>query len=510
MKISVGTTQLRPVHVFAIGGLILALAAFIIRGRSASRSNNQPAAPQLSPSCHLILTPLSGDTPIDNEISQLQRRVLNGSKTVPDFERLAWTFVRKARSTFDPGYYKLAEQCAVCIDSIKSQTAEALLLRAHVAQNLHRFSEAEALASQLTKLRERPFDYGVLGDALIDQGKIREGAAAYQKMVDLRPDLQSYVRAAQVRWLTGDLKGAIQLMQLAVSSSSPNDPNTGAWAFNRLALYQLQLGVIQQAMHSCDAALSLQADYAPAVLTKARILLAKKRTDEALVQFKRAADLNPLPEYQWALADVMHMTDSVGANEVEAQINQSSEDPRTVSLYLATRGDDPERALQLAEQEIKNRQDVFTHDALAWALAASGRTKEARTEVDKALAEGTKDARLYLHAGLITAQVGDYNQARRFLEQAQAIQQMLFPSERLLLQTWRKQIRGSSPTARRRALTDNLKGSNQLSQGVNFQNEHTVKTKTGCGHRSVGCDAYCSDAGDWIRFKSHGCTSHRA
>jgi tetratricopeptide (TPR) repeat protein len=448
MKISVGTTQLRAVHLFAIAALIFAVAAIISRGHSASRRNNQPAATQLSPSCHLILTRLSGDTPIDKEISQLQRRILNGSQTVPDFERLGWTFVRKARSTFDPGYYKLAEQCAVCIESIKSHTPDALLLRAHVAQSLHRFSEAEALASQLTKLRERPFDYGVLGDALIDQGKVREGAAAYQKMVDLRPDLQSYVRAAHVRWLTGDLKGAIQLMQLAVSSSSPNDPNTAAWAFNRLALYQLQLGVMQEAMHSCDAALSLQADYAPAVLTKARILLASKRTGEAVVQFKRAAELNPLPEYQWALADVLHMTDSVNANDVEAQINQSSEDPRTLSLYLATRGNDPERAIQLAEQEIKNRQDVFTHDALAWALAASGRTKEAGMEVDRALAEGTQDARLFLHAAVIAAQNGEHSRSRRLIERARAIQQMLFPSERSLLQTWCKKIRGSSPTVR--------------------------------------------------------------
>jgi len=453
MKIRIGTTQLRAVHLFVIGAFILAFAAFISRSHSVARNDDYRGPSQLSPSCRLILTSLSGDQPIDNEISQQQKRILNGFQTVPDFERLGWTFVRRARATFDPGYYKLAEQCALCIDSIKSDTPEALLLRAHVAQSLHRFNEAEALASQLTKLRERPFDYGVLGDALIDQGKISEGATAYQKMVDLRPDLQSYVRAAHVRWLTGDLKGAIQLMQLAVSSSSPNDPNTGAWAFNRLALYQLELGVIPQAMHSCEAALSLQADYAPAVLTKARILLASKKTDEALVQFERAAELNPLPEYQWALADVMHMTNSVRANEVEGQINQSSEDPRTVSLYLATRGEEPERAVQLAEQEIQNRQDIFTHDALAWALAASGRTKEARTEVEKALAEGTKDARLYLHAGVITAQAGDYNQARRLLEQAQAIRQMLFPSERLLLQTWRKQIRGNRSGAG--ALTDN-------------------------------------------------------
>jgi hypothetical protein len=56
------------------------------------------------------------------------------------------------------------------------------------------FRRGRGCGRQLVSLRERPFDYGVLGDVLIDQGKVREGAAAYQKMVDLRPDLQSYAR----------------------------------------------------------------------------------------------------------------------------------------------------------------------------------------------------------------------------------------------------------------------------------------------------------------------------
>jgi tetratricopeptide (TPR) repeat protein len=182
------------------------------------------------------------------------------------------------------------------------------------------------------------------------------------------------------------------------------------------------------------------------------------RADEALAQFKQAAELSPLPEYQWALADALRATDSVSANEVESHIKQSTEDPRTVSLYLSTRGEDVDRAVQLAEQELKNRQDVFTHDALAWALAASGRTTEARNEVDKALAEGTKDARLYLHAAVIAAQNGQNSQARRWIEQAYATQQMLFPSERTLLQTWRKRILTSKA----------VRGSNSRSQQSTF------------------------------------------
>jgi tetratricopeptide (TPR) repeat protein len=227
---------------------------------------------------------------------------------------------------------------------------DALLLRAHALQSLHRFGDAETNARTLVTLRERPFDYGVLGDILIDQGKLREGAAAYQKMVDLRPDLQSYARAAHVRWLTGDLDGAIELIKLATAASSPNDPEAGAWAFTRLALYQFQCNETKSALESCAAALALQSDYAPAMLIRGRILLALNGTAEALVELQRAAELNPLPEYQWAVADVLTTTgDRDRAEQIESQIAESSDDPRTISLFLATRHKDIDRAVHLAE-----------------------------------------------------------------------------------------------------------------------------------------------------------------
>ncbi len=76
-------------------------------------------------------------------------------------------------------------------------------------------------------------------------------------------------------------------------------------------------------------------------------------------------------------------------------------DPRTLSLYLATRGQQVQKALKLAEDEMNTRADVFTMDTLAWALHANGRLAEAREYSKKALGEGTQDARLFYHAGCI-------------------------------------------------------------------------------------------------------------
>src|SRR6185369_8892877 len=133
----------------------------------------RPAAkdlPAQPASCRLVLAPLPGDKPIDQEIARQQGLVVNGSS--PALERLGWTFVKKARLSFDAGYYKLAEQCAACLEARGANNTDALLLRAHALQSLHHFGEAEAAARELVRLRERPFDYGVLGDVLIDEGKV--------------------------------------------------------------------------------------------------------------------------------------------------------------------------------------------------------------------------------------------------------------------------------------------------------------------------------------------------
>ena len=417
------------------------LSAFIVLGLTASRKARVRPTPENQPaSCRLVLAPLPVEKPIDQEIARAQASVRN-SPSSANLERLGWTFIKKARVSFDAGFYRLAEQCAVCMEARSSKSADPLLLHAHALQSLHRFGEAEIAARELVKLRERPFDYGVLGDILVDEGKVREGAAAYQKMVDLRPDLQSYARGAHVRWLTGNLDGAIQLMKLATSASSPNDPEAAAWAFTRLANYQLQHNATKSALQSCDAALALQSDYAPALFVRGRISLAEDRFNDAVDELQQAAKLNPLPEYQWALADALAAAGNRNrAAEIESQIAEATDDPRAVSLFLATRHQNVERAVRLAQQELINRQDIFTHDALAWALAAAGQTTEAQQQAGQALAEGTADSRLYLHAGIIAALNNDNKRAQRWLDQASASKQTLLPSERAELSSWRAKM----------------------------------------------------------------------
>jgi len=385
----------------------------------------------------LVLTPQTGDSPTDKEISQLQQQIRSGRNLQLGLEQLGWAFVAKARESFDPGFYKLAEQCARCIENRNPQSQEAMLLRAHVFQNLHRFKESETLARRLVQQRGLSFDYGLLGDALMEQGKLGDAVESYQRMMNLKPDLRAYARAAHMRWLKGDLDGAIEAMRLAVSAASPSDAESASWVNTRLAFYEFQAGRVNEAEQRCALALSFQNNYPPALLLKGRVLLAKGESREAVDVLQNAAKLNPLPEYQWTLAEALKAAGRENeASAVEVQLRQhgASRDPRTLALFLATRRENPGTALRLAQAELDSRSDVFTHDALAWSLAAAGNLTEAHSEMQRALAEGTEDARLFFHAGVIASQAGHSADAERWLRKASELSHLLLPSERNELQ----------------------------------------------------------------------------
>lgn len=423
----------------------MALTTAVLSGcgqKAATRTNSAPAQPSPILSAWpdpltLVLVPQAGDDKADLEIRHIQEQVQQGRNRNLALEQLGWAFVSKARESFDAGYYKLAEQCALAIEQSDPQSDAALLLRGHVLDSLHRFHDAETLARQLVERRGQGFDYGLLGDALMEQGRLAEAVPAYQRMMNLRPDLHAYARAAHVRWLTGDLEGAIEAMSLAVGAATPHDPESSAWVNTRLANYQFQAGQPETASRLCRVALSFQTNYPPALLLRGKMLVAEGNLAEAVKALRLAAQFNPLPEYQWALADVLREAGWVNeAASVEAQLRRggAASDPRTLALYLATRREAPDLALRLAQEELATRGDVFTHDALAWALWAAGKNAAAQTEMKLALAADTRDARLFFHAAMIASTSGEAIDALDRLKKSEVLARMLLPSERKELQ----------------------------------------------------------------------------
>ncbi len=424
-------------------------------------------SPKMDPLA-IVLTPHAGDSETDRTIRRYQDQVRDGLQLDPSLELLGWAYVAKARESFDPGYYTLAGNCAAALANRNPDSNEARLLRGHIAQNLHHFEEAESLARELVASRGNPFDYALLGDALMERGDLDAALDAYQSALDLKPGLQTYSRAAYLRWVIGDTSGALELMRLAFSSSSARDPESLAWTASRLAALDFQIGATDDAEQSLESALTAIPDYAPALLLRGRMLLADDQPEEAVESLRSAVRANPLPDPQWALADALRAADrSDEAAEIEATIRESGErtDPRTLALFLATRGEEVARAVRLSGNELKNRQDIFSHDAFAWALTAAGRATAALPHLDKALAEGTEDGRLYFHAAVINQRAGRIAEARDWATGAAVLRHTLLPSEREQLDQLEQTLATSLPSP-------------ESSAGGQPKRSETIKTKS--------------------------------
>lgn len=380
----------------------------------------------------IVLAPHPGSAREDGDIRRWQERAGAKTATADDYTRLARAFIAKARRTQDAGYYKLAEKTTELLEARFGVSADSQLLRGHVLHNLHRFHEAEKIAGQLAKERGQPGDFALWSDTLLELGDLSGAVAACQKLVDARPGAEAYGRIAHLRWLKGDLPGATAAMEAAQRATGPGDRESRAWALTRLSGYYLQANRLDAALRAGQSAIGYVGEYAPAWFAQGRALLALQRHDEALAALRRAVTLNPLPESQWWLADALRGAGrEPEATAVEAELRRRGglADPRSLAVFLATRGQDMATAVRLAREELANRADVHTRDALAWALAGSGALESAAQEMQRALAEGTRDARLYLHAGEIARGRGKTREADEFFAAARSQAATLAPSE---------------------------------------------------------------------------------
>ena len=101
------------IFVLALLLSIACLLVFFLPQKSKNEPNKAPAATATFDNpLGWVLTPQTGESRTDKEISQLQERIREGRNVERWLDRLGWAFVAKARESFDPGFYKLAEQCA--------------------------------------------------------------------------------------------------------------------------------------------------------------------------------------------------------------------------------------------------------------------------------------------------------------------------------------------------------------------------------------------------------------
>jgi tetratricopeptide (TPR) repeat protein len=390
-------------------------------GNAAPTEVASAAAPAMA---DLALAYAPGEGPSEAAIAAAQARVRARPDDVEGYNELALRLLRRARETSDEAYRRYADDALRAARARDDRNPQTLMLSAMVLQDQHRFRAALALGKEYVAMRpDDPTGHLVVGDALLELGEYDPAIDAYQQAMNLRPDLRSYNRAAHMRWLMGDVRGAKEIMALALDAGSMRDPESRAWCFVDLGEIDLRNGDPALALAASRAALGLVPDYWPALVLEARALHRQGEVDLAIAKLDAAVERKATAEDLLRLGEWLQ--DAGQPERAKVRIDQglalAEAEPRPVAMYLARRGTDPQRAVELARAELDARQNIAAHDALALALLRTGDIAGAHAAIDKALALGTADAELHLHAGLVASAAGDRDEALAAYTKARAI-----------------------------------------------------------------------------------------
>jgi tetratricopeptide (TPR) repeat protein len=328
------------------------LAALLAVAACASPQAATPAAATQTPS-------------LQRNAESLQAKLRRNPDDSAAWAQLGATHVELARVTFDAQHHSRAEKALTESLRLKPDgNGEAFIGRGALANAKHDFAAARDWGQRaVSALPDSAQAQGVLVDALTQLGDDTGASVALQRMLDLRPGVASFTRAAYHFELHGRLDDAREALNRALEAATSAEEAE----FCRFQLDELKGRTTEEALEVY------------------RGLVSKVPSPEYLVKYGKALDKAGRPQEARAQYDL-----------ALRQLRALGGDDLTAALIAADHGD-PAEALRFAEKEWAKRQSVFTADAMAWALHVNKRSAEALPYSDKAIALGWRDAEVLRH-----------------------------------------------------------------------------------------------------------------
>lgn len=419
----------RPVVRSAVAVIVVALSltgiTYLVQGDPApaaapyeefALSDAQAVLAPALPADRIVGIPLADEA----TTATIDRLVLQTTPTSSpgQLSLLARLLLQRAAVTGDAGTYGRA---IASLDRAVALAPDDVAVRAQRASariTTHDFPGAARDAAVV--LAANPDDVAGLGaayDAAVETGHYARAEATLKSLGRLAPD-SAPVLFRRARWaaLHGERATAASLAARARASAVA----AGAVGTSR-ATYDLIIGKLALdegrypvAVAAYEAAVQAAPGWHAALAGLGRARAASGDRVGAEAALAMAADAVPLPDTLSSLGDVRTaLGDDAGAAtaygtvDVVGSIAAAQRTyTRAIVLSYADRGTRTAQAVRAARAELAIRRDVHGNDALAWALLADGRAREAVPYADAALALGTADPRLLAHAGLVHAAVG--------------------------------------------------------------------------------------------------------
>lgn len=368
----------------------------------------------------------------DAEISEALQFIEKSPESALGYTQLAAIYIKRARSTGDFSLNSKAESAVDKALAVAAEDVPARKLKASLLLTFHRFAEGLEAGKKLqAEFPSDAFVYGVLTDANFELGNYKDAVDSAQKMVDLRPNSNSYARVGHLRSIYGDYSGAVEMFKTAARTADPADKEAQSWCLVRLGDEHLKNGKYAEAEKVYDEALQNLPNYHLALVGKGRARAAQNDFEAAIKLLEDANLRVPNVEAAILLGDIY--TKQGNAEKAKQQydlvevIEQKigvNDDRKRLALLWADHDLRLDEALAITRRESALRKDIFTADALAWTLYKKGLLSEAKTAIQSALVLQANDARILYHAGMIEKASGSTAEAKKLLEKALKINPM--------------------------------------------------------------------------------------
>ena len=409
-------------------------------------------------SCSQPRAPLPGEGPpattparTDAEIRELdiafyQERSERDPTGALDLAHLGALYLERGRESGDPRDAVIAEDAArrsIRNRSSHNAAASSVLQSALLAQ--HRFHEALRLA---TAARDQDPDNqsrrAAVAEIQMELGQYDSARVFFNGLRPREGDLAVVPRLARWAEIEGDTAKARRLLRGALKAAI-RQPTLSreqvAWYWLRVGDVELRTGNPVAADSAYRAGLTMHPHDYRLLSALAHSALLQGRWPEATAYGEQAIAVTLDPAALGILSDAAAaIGDTAKANEYAhvldvVVLKQPGAYHRAWSLFLLDRKRHTGTVARKIREELRTRRDVYAYDLLAWSLHQQGRNAEAKQAMTMALREGTNDAQLFFHAGMIERAVGDVAASRAFLARALAVNPWFHPTQPAIART---------------------------------------------------------------------------
>jgi tetratricopeptide (TPR) repeat protein len=371
--------------------------------------------------------------PVEFAIQTFQGRIKANPKDAVSYSLLGEQYIRQARETGDVNVYLRAEQALNRSIDLLPSYAPAKTAMASIYYARHDFKRSLDLAEQVYETNNKNSQARIVAaDSYLSLGEYQQAEAIYNELGEAQVTPPLLARLANLAEIQGDSDQALQLIRRAAGETlrAGGTRENTAWYLLRVGDIYFNRGEIKNAGAFYEASLRVFDDYYLAYVGLGKVRAAEGEYEQAIEFYQKAADIIPQPEFLAALGDLYTVTGQREQAKIQyetveyigelAALNQQVYNRQLANFY-SDHNIKVKDALQLALAELEMRKDVYGYDAAAWAYYKNGKFQDAQGMMQYALAQGTRDARLFYHAGMIAHALNNDQQARQYLEQALAI-----------------------------------------------------------------------------------------